>query len=710
MALSQLDPAGMGSAPSGPAPAPNDLQSRAQSFVSEKWRELKQAYLVYHQKIWECRLFYSGQMWVDLDSTSKFWRVTEPADDFVPQPRINRFSAAVDAIASNFSSIPEVEAVAVPKDDEVSMAVASIANELAEHCFKDNALRADYKSDEDKAGYAAQELVLSGSVFTVVYPSEKKIGERPQTQLVDSFSVHCPQCDLYQRGLPAALQACPQCGGPVESIAQQEEQPVMGPDGAPAMQPVMQPQVKVAIGDPGHAFPRPGARNMGQTPYMVWAERFSLDEIFERWGIEATADAEQPDGFSITYQHSLDFWYQGYSSATIQSKDGALVVQCFIEPGKMKDWPEGLYAVMIGQKVEIAEPWPFAEHPLSKGDYLQLPTVFFGRSVSFDLVELQREKNSYESMIKLHGMTSAADPVVVDENTVVSEITGRADKVIRWRSIGPGSKEPHRMQHGALDPKIYEKIEKIDLDFQTISAAVSVFRGEQPGSITAASAIQTLRGQAELQFAKPVQNWNNLWKETVRKVIKNYQATYSLPQLAEILGAEKVPELEMFLQADLDTCLDYIATSAGLPKTRDERRQEMLELFDRGALDINDPQVKEKVFELFGETGLMASFNDDARRMRLNIRRMKQGVPVEFRPGIDDTGVHLGIALEAAKSLDFDRWPPESQQLLIQYIMNLRTVQALETPPPQSDAPPSDDQAPAPSSKKPGGRQAKPVV
>src|SRR5208283_1564506 len=54
-------------------------------------------------------------------------------------------------------------------------------------------------------------------------------------------------------------------------------------------------------------------------------------------------------------------------------------------------------------------------------------TIFFPRSISFDLVEIQRELNAYESLIKLHAMTSAVEPILQDISTIVSEITGRSD-------------------------------------------------------------------------------------------------------------------------------------------------------------------------------------------------------------------------------------------------------------------------------------------
>lgn len=658
-----------------------DLTAKAQDFVNKTWNERKGSLWVYHQRIWESRLFYSGQFYFDFDTYRRMFTPRVPEDDFIPQPKINRFSPAVDSIASNFSSIPEVEATPVPDDDEQSMGICEVINELTKHCIKDNALRSDYKSDEDKAGYAANELVLSGSVFSIVYPEKYQIGVKPVMAPQPAFGYQCTVCDSYQTS-PVPVDTCPTCGNPVVSQPTEVVGPQLDEMGQPVTEPVNKTRVVVKIGDPGFCFPRSGARNMGETGAILWAERFTLEDIRKRWNFEAIADNERSDGFSVQYEHALMYWMVGYNASSLQGKDAALVVQCFCEPDELKDFPQGLYAAMINGKVIYATTWEFCEHPLSKCDYLQLPSLFFGRTPSTDMVELQRTKNTLEAIVEAHAKTCAIDPWVIEQNCIVSKITG-ATKVVLWQAISPGIKEPHRAGHGTLDPAIYTKIDKIDAEFDVVSMASSVFRGEQPGSVTANSAIQTLRGQAEMRFAKPVQNWMNFWKETIRKVIKNYQKCLALEELVEICGDDKVEQIQAFMQADLDKKVEFVATSQGLPRTRDEKRQEMMVLFDKGALDLSEPGVRKKIYELFGETGMMQTFNDDARRARLNINKIKQRKPAAFRPGIDDPDIHLGIALEAAKGLDFDSWPIEIQQQLYLYIQSIQQYQQSLLPPPE---------------------------
>lgn len=682
-----------------------ELETKADKFVREKWIDLKGAYVIWHQRLWESFLFYVNESWIQWDKVRKFWGPQIPADEFTPMPKINRFSPSCDAIASVFNSIPEVEAVAHNEEDERAIGIADVCNDLCEYIIKDNALRADFKSDEDKAGMAAQILVLAGSVFTEVVAEDVKVGEKPVTQDVPSFGYQCLQCDQYQSGLGAPVDTCPQCGMPVETTQAVGQVPVMDEEGKPKTEPVTQKKIVVRIGNPLWHFPRPGSTNMDDSPWHITAQRMPLDTIKERFGVKAEADNQHPDGYSVTYENAMNFYYLGYASSSLQTKDSCLVIQAYVKPGKLDDFPDGLWCLYFNQKVQKVTPWNFVEHPFTKAGYLQIPTLFWDRTPAFDLVECQRELNSYESITKLHALTCSVEPVVIDENTKVSEITGRGDKIVYWKSIGPGSKEPHRMQHGTLWPGIAEKIAQLHQEFQNISAAVSVFRGEQPGSVTAASAIATLRSQAEMQFSKPTANWASLWKETVRKAVKLYQAHKTMPELVEILGDEKITDIEAFLACDLDKTVEFKSATGGVPRTREEKKQEMMGLFDRGALDIQDPTVREKAFELFGETGLMQTFNDDARRARFNISRIKRGIPAMFRDGIDDPVAHLGVALQNAKSLDFERWDPMAQQGLLAYIGTIRQAQAAAEmaqaqmqqamnpqPPPGKQGPPQESQ------------------
>lgn len=657
----------------------------AQEWALNLWNELKTAYSVYHQNVWRARLYQVGEFYIELDKQTKYWISKPPAKKWVPQPRINRFAPAIASVASNFANVPEVEAVPTPKDDEYCMEIAEVVNDLILYFIKENALRNDFKSKEDLADEAAMQFVLQGCTFTNTYTRHIPIGEREVMSMQQVGFWQCPNCDTYNTG-PSADGVCPNCGTPVSESPMESMQAEMDEEGNPTMETVQEPKVCVCIDDSLWIFPRSGSTKLSNSPYVIKAHRMSIDEIYSEWGVEADPDSEYPDGFNLQYDTHLNYYYVGYNQKTNETKDGALVIEVYCEPGKVMEFPEGFYAVIINKKLHQFRNWDeaFPEHPLTMGSYEQIPGVFFPRSLSFDLCEVVKELCDYEQLIKVHGLVSAVEPIVIDENTVVNEITGDPQDIIRWRGFGANSKEPHRMKHGVLDEGVYKQREELKREIENIMSTVEVMRGKQPGSVTANVAIQTLRGQAELMYAKPVSNWAAMWKETVRKGIKNYQRFYSLDQLVSILGEDRIQQIQEFQRADLDKCLEYLATSNGLPRTRDERRQEFMELFDKGAIDFNDPGVKEKAFELFGETGAMSTFNDDARRARRNVKAMSKGMMVQFRPGIDDPGVHMGIALEAAKSLEFDRWPPEAQMLLIGYIQSIRAMvmqaeQALST-------------------------------
>ena len=651
-------------------------------YIQARWNDLKNAYVVYHQSIWQAYLFYANQSWIDWDDARKVWQPQQPTDEWVPRPRINRFSPTIDAIASNFYQIPEVEAI--PKrehaDEPQANAIANVCSDLTHYAVVKEGLKHQQGTQLDKAGMAAQQFVLNGGLFTILRVKKTSLGMQAKQKAQTTSASYCPICDKYEvddantmaSGEEQDQQTCPECGNPLETSQTETMQPEMGPDGQPVQEEQFENEICCEIGNTLWAFPRPGALSMEDSPYLLWANRRTLDDIYFRWDFDAQADAIWPDGYSVTYEHALNFWYTGYSSSTIQVKDSCMVLEMYVEPSKVKDTPDGFYGVAINDRLAYSEPWDFPEHPLSMCSYLNLPSIFFARSVAFDLAEIQRELNAYESLIKLHAMVAAVDPVVVDVNTVVNEITGRADKIIKWRKIAPDSEPPHRMGSGKLDDGVYKQRESLHAEFQNISMAVNAFRGQQEGAVTAASAIQQLRSQAELMFSKPAANWRNFWRETLRKYVKFIQKYYTFEQLVSILGDNREEEIHAFMGADLDEIVDWMASDHGLPRTKDELRQEMMVMWDKGALDINDPAVRQKIYELFGETGMMNSFNKDATNARLENQEFKMGATAEQikpQPIIEDMAVHMFFHKDQAKSADFRKWQPTAQQALIQHIM-----------------------------------------
>lgn len=679
------------------------FEDRVEEFGNSHWADLKTAYIVYHQQVWDCLLKYSGVLWIQWNNATKTYDIVDNSDEWTPTPEVNRFSPAIDSMMSNFQAVPEVEAV--PNDvraDQESFAIADISTKLGRHITKTCALHADFKGDEDKPGRAGSLLTLAGSVFVRVMPTQKQVGERPIQAPVPAIGVKCPQCDTYQ-ALPQdqvadvqALGVCPQCGGPTEVSQTQVAQPTG------EVQPVIAHGLQVTVGNPLFALPRPGAKHMQDLGYMLWAERRSIDWVYEQFQYEAEPDQLYLDGYSTSYENTLQYFYTGAASSTVRTKEECLVVEMFIEPGKVKAIPEGCYAVMVNGNWIVKRPWDYVEHPITKCNYKNQPMLFFGRTDAFDLAKLQKESNHYESLIKLHAMTCASEPLVVDMNTVVegAEATGRGDKVIKWRGLGPGSKEPHRLAHGTLDNGVFTQRDKLASEFQNVSGAVNVWRGEAPGSITAASAIAQLRGQAEQMFSTPSGNWAALWTEVVRKGVKILQATMDPLEIAAIVGQGKDVEIALFKKADLDTMLSFVSTKHGLPRTRDERRMEMLELWDRGMLDPSDINVKSTLVELFGETGMMQQFNKDATRARLENEQIKAGLLAQpaVLVGIEDLAVHAEVHKEQVKALDFDKWDPAAKQILIDH--TLKTVEALQVQmeaqvqaAQSGDAPPTPEQA-----------------
>lgn len=705
----------------------SELIAECESWCKKQWEDHKNAYYVYHLQVLQSILMYAGLLWIEAaPERSSLLQIGGPEDEWTPTPNVNYYSPQIDSITSSFQ-MPEVEAVPQEDDNEDSHDIAVVSNAVKDWIFLQNGITKDFKGQEDKLGLARQLFVLAGTVFTIVEKQEQNMIEAPVKEAIPAMGMQCPECDTYKKvpmsempppppssmlmgqdvqgpqGMP-----CPTCQGPLTiNETTMQSQKIDEATGEPMTQQQTEWSVDIKIGNSLYALPRPGSKSMKDSGWTMWAERMVVDDVKAEYDFDASPDGIFLDGASLTSESNLTYWLAGYADTAKSSQDSCMVVKYYVEPGRVKDFPQGLLAIMCNERIIQAKQWlpELDDHPLTKGDYLKLPLVYFGRTTAFDMMDIQREINSYESIIKLNAMTCAAEPIVIDQNMKVTEITGRGDVVIWVKSLGPGGMAPYRLKNGNLNQGVYEQRQSLADRMQQISGAVGVFRGEQPGSVTAASGIAQLRGQAEQGFSVPMGNWSGMWCETARKATKVAQKCMTSAQIAELMGPDHDVQIAKFQAADLDDALLWVSTSHGLPRTRDEKRQEMMQLFDSGALDLQNPDVKEKIFELFGETGMMSQFNLDATRARKENKDMKTtGIPAICRgPLLEDLQTHLAIHVEAIKALDFDQLPPPAQTAMIQHA--LATQQAM-MPPPMPALPPG---APGPP-KPPGQAMPQPMT
>lgn len=629
--------------PDRPSDPAIDLPT-AEAWVTTKFQKLRTAYLTYHRNVWESILFYVGQTWIRWDGNRYAFYPQEAVNEDQPMPRVNYFAPAIDAICTNFNTIPPIECAAREADGDEQYrrhGIAEVANRLAKDLLMRTGLKSDFQSKGDTPSEAAQWFVLSATFGTYVQCRAAKPVQSEHLGTIQQQSVEVDLCS---------------------SLAM---------------------------------LPRPGSRSISGidgSPFLLIARRMPIDEIYNRFQVNAFPDREYLDGYNSMYESALNYFYTGFNAGDVASEDSALCLEVFIPPdsphhsGVREFSDTGLYGVYANQKLKYAEPWKFPDHPITKFDYFRVPTLFFGRTPAFDMVNLQREVQKYDSIIQLHAMTNACTPWVVDENTLTSDITGSGDVVIKYRSLGPNSPAPHRVAAGVMDAGVYAHRQVLVSQFESISGAASVFRGRQEGSVVAASAIAQLRGQAEQMFSRPVLNWNNGWKETTRKGVIFMQKCYTLPQIQAIVGNGFDSAISDFIACDLDTCIEWLAADHGLPRTQDELRQEMLELADKRLLDMNDPNVKERAFRLFGETGMLQQFSLDATRARMENKFMKSGTPPVFRPAIEDLQTHYTIHVEMVKSMEFDRLPPNIQEVYLAHVMETKAAMMPPPPPPEPDS------------------------
>ena len=281
--------------------------------------------------------------------------------------------------------------------------------------------------------------------------------------------------------------------------------------------------------------------------------------------------------------------------------------------------------IKIASGVKLEEgPLPFAhgEIPYSKYINYVLPREFFGVS---DVEQQESPQRVFNKLINanLEIMGLMGNPVWVvstDSGVDPHQLVNRTGLVVMEE---PGS-EVRRESGVQLSPAALSMIDRAESWFNGISGSQDITRGQAPGGVTAASAIEQLTEAARTRIRQKQRNLDMFLRDFGRQYTEIVLEKYSKPRIFRItnkedstkyfrmsvdkvtddLGEEKhkailqqyiehedgtiVPDNELkeiLIQGRFDV---RVSTGSSLPFALADKEQKALNLFDRGIIDAEE--------------------------------------------------------------------------------------------------------------------------
>jgi hypothetical protein len=669
-APSAMAPPGMPAAPMGAPPGPPrppetrydpgaivDLITRKR----EEWSHGRSNRL---RPAYRNLLFLRGRQWIRWDRGQARYRdvVLPPT---VPMPVTNRYASTMAAVISVFARIEPRLNFLPATDDTDDRAAARVAGRVIEVIESEVGLRMQRQYLAQWVGHTGDAWVETG------YDPDPRWG----TRLIPDQA--CPACALQQPPTPGGQ--CAACGAPTEAA--------VGPDGQPLGQQVPIGRMYTDVVSCFEMFSDPSIADWTKQRECLREKSMPLDHAKERW--PELAERLQPDSLGSVqeafYQESLAT-LGAHLGESARKPDGVVglakkITETWFWQLPTKEYPEGLLAITLGKNHQLAHAGPLPYHDSRGQPFLPftwfpqqlVPGSGWSKTVADDVALKQAQRNRWESIIELAGMSMGNAVWLLPEGANVVTLTGHPGQVIRYSPLVPA--KPERVAGQPINGSFVSYLEKIDQDLEELAATFDVIKGSRPEGVSAGIALQILNERGQSRFAPLFITWESAWAAWGAQAVDIFREYVTEPRLLQIMGRDGQWEVEKFLGADLEGHVNVVPEAgSAMPRTNMAERAEIEQLVSLGIVQPLDPEQRFKILEIYGRTKFVETFALDAKNAVMEDEafaalaqdpRMQQAAPDELaelqmldyesivqvfaglgvqlprvRPSVDDHGIH----------------------------------------------------------------------
>lgn len=316
--------------------------------------------------------------------------------------------------------------------------------------------------------------------------------------------------------------------------------------------------VEPIVISPFNFYPEPSATDLDKAEYCIYATYKKVSELCKMFPdkseeIKAQATSNVDENLMFGKEGSdfgdnnvlcLECYMKDYSVNTyIEEEINDEGIKCKYEV-KERKYPNGRRVIIAGDVLLEDGQNPYNDN----GDfpfvvlrcYPQYGT-FWGISEVEMLISPQEHANRIMNGIIENALLNGNPWTIIDNNSGVEKnsLSNRPGLVIRKN---PGS-EVKRDAPPPLPSYVQEIVNVLKNDMQEISGVFDVVKGERPGSVTAASAIQALNEQAQGRIRLKVQFMEDFISEVGGLWIKRVQQFWITQRTIRVAGKPIVSDL-----------------------------------------------------------------------------------------------------------------------------------------------------------------------
>ena len=380
--------------------------------------------------------------------------------------------------------------------------------------------------------------------------------------------------------------------------------------------------------DPFNIFPDPLAESIDNSEFLVYATYRNANQIKQQFPEKASAI----EGSRITMSELV----AERDNNDTQDANQVLILEMWcrdwvtmdesVEGKKQLKYPKGRVITCLPELgillSDKKNPYKDGKFPFVLMKNYDIPFEFWGVGEVEQIMSPQHYVNELTNQIIDNAKNTANMQWIIDKNSGIGQgkLTNRPGLVIRKT---PGS-EVRRDTPPAMPNYVREQIEVLKKDIQDISGVFDSLKGEQQGSVTAASAILALQEASQARIRLKIKLMEASLSELAQIVYSRMQQFWKLDRWVRITDVEGNPSFReigaQVLQNDYD--LKVMAGS-----TMPVNRNAMLDLMIRLAQTNGEdglPLVDRKAVLEFLPTGDKKAITDRFAELQAQQQQAQQ--------------------------------------------------------------------------------------
>ena len=366
--------------------------------------------------------------------------------------------------------------------------------------------------------------------------------------------------------------------------------------------------------DPFNIFPDPLAESIDNSEFLVYATYRNANQIKQQFPEKASAI----EGSRITMSELV----AERDNNDTQDANQVLILEMWcrdwttmdetIEGEKKLKYPKGRVITCLPELgillSDKKNPYKDGKFPFVLMKNYDIPFEFWGVGEVEQIMSPQHYVNELTNQIIDNAKNTANMQWIIDKNSGIGQgkLTNRPGLVIRKT---PGS-EVRRDTPPAMPNYVREQIEVLKKDIQDISGVFDSLKGEQQGSVTAASAILALQEASQARIRLKIKLMEASLSELAQIVYSRMQQFWKLDRWVRVTDVEGNP---LFKQIGTEVLSNDFDLKVMAGSTMPVNRNAMLDLMIRLAQTNGEdglPLVDRKAVLEFLPTGDKKAITD----------------------------------------------------------------------------------------------------